>query len=228
GPSRPRRGGPSLPTLLARHVITSWRRRRDDWDEAYRCASAVSPTGQLASHVPNALWLIMELVEAPARSGRYDEAAAHVAAAREAHIGEVGSCHFRHLCRLPGPGRTASPRGRRQTRGVSPALVLTGHSARSGDRSAGHPVTGCDGVLFGAAVMTVPAGGVPAGWFSVAVRPAAGEWPGAVRRVIGHPASGTLAGDGNRSCAARDTGGLRPHGWSGPGRPVRQQRLRWQ
>jgi hypothetical protein len=31
----------------------------------------------------------MELVEAPARSGRYDEAAAHVAAACEAHIGEL-------------------------------------------------------------------------------------------------------------------------------------------
>jgi hypothetical protein len=30
----------------------------------------------------------------------------------------------------------------------SPALILTGHSARPGDRSDGHPVTGCSGVLF--------------------------------------------------------------------------------
>ena len=66
------------------------------------------------------------------------------------------------------------------------------------------------------------------GWFSVAVRLAAGEWPGSVRRVIGHPASGRPGGGGNRSCAATDTGGPRPHGWSGPGRPVRQQRVRRQ
>jgi DNA-binding CsgD family transcriptional regulator len=39
--------------------------------------------------VPNALWLIMELVEAAARSGRSDEAAAHVAAASDAHVGEL-------------------------------------------------------------------------------------------------------------------------------------------
>jgi DNA-binding CsgD family transcriptional regulator len=73
------------------HVKTHAALSRGDFDEAYRCASAVSPAGQLASHVPNALWLIMELVEAAARSGRSTEAAAHVAAAREADIGELSS-----------------------------------------------------------------------------------------------------------------------------------------
>jgi DNA-binding CsgD family transcriptional regulator len=71
------------------HVKTHIALSHGDFDEAYRCASAVSPAGQLASHVPNALWLIMELAEAAARSGRPDEAAAHVAAAREARIGEL-------------------------------------------------------------------------------------------------------------------------------------------
>jgi ATP/maltotriose-dependent transcriptional regulator MalT len=71
------------------HVKTHAALSRGDFDEAYRCASAVSPAGQLASHVPNALWLIMELAEAAARSGRSDEAGAHVAAARAAHIGEL-------------------------------------------------------------------------------------------------------------------------------------------
>jgi DNA-binding CsgD family transcriptional regulator len=71
------------------HVKTLDALSRGDFDEAYRCAGAVSPAGQLASHVPNALWLIMELVEAAARSGRPGDATAHVAAARAARIGEL-------------------------------------------------------------------------------------------------------------------------------------------
>jgi DNA-binding CsgD family transcriptional regulator len=71
------------------HVKTHVALSHGDFDEAYRCASAVSPAGELASHIPNALWLIMELVEAAARSGHPDEAAAHVAAARDAQIGEL-------------------------------------------------------------------------------------------------------------------------------------------
>lgn len=85
----PRRVG--VVSAYAWHVRTHAALARGDFDEAYRCASEVSPAGQLASHVPNALWLIMELVEAAARSGRQDEAAAHVAAAREARVGELSS-----------------------------------------------------------------------------------------------------------------------------------------
>ncbi|MDN3359684.1 LuxR family transcriptional regulator [Actinomadura sp. DC4] len=83
----PRRAG--LVSAYAWHVKTLAALSEDDFDEAYRCAVAVSPAGELASHVPNALWLIMELVEAAARSGRPDEAAAHVAAARRARLGEL-------------------------------------------------------------------------------------------------------------------------------------------
>jgi DNA-binding CsgD family transcriptional regulator len=64
---------------------------RGDFDEAYRCAGVVSPAGEFASYVPNALWLIMEMVEAAARSGRPREAAAHVAAARDVQIEKLSS-----------------------------------------------------------------------------------------------------------------------------------------
>lgn len=62
---------------------------RADFEDAYRHACAVSPAGVLASHVPHALWLIMDLVEAAVRSGRHAEAAAHVAAAQEAGVAGI-------------------------------------------------------------------------------------------------------------------------------------------
>jgi DNA-binding CsgD family transcriptional regulator len=64
---------------------------RTDFEDAYRHASAVSPAGVLASHVPHALWLVMDLVEAAVRSGRHAEAAAHVAAAQEAGVAGISS-----------------------------------------------------------------------------------------------------------------------------------------
>ncbi|MGO8956784.1 MAG: helix-turn-helix transcriptional regulator [Streptosporangiaceae bacterium] len=85
----PRRVG--IVTAYAWHVKTVSALSRGDFDEAYRCAGAVSPAGELASHVPNALWLIMELVEAAARSGRSREAAAHVAAAQDAQVDKLSS-----------------------------------------------------------------------------------------------------------------------------------------
>jgi DNA-binding CsgD family transcriptional regulator len=83
----PRRVG--LVSAYVWHVKTHGALSRGDFDEAYRCAGAVSPAGELASHVPSALWLIMELVEAAARSGRTGEAVAHVRAAQRAHVGEL-------------------------------------------------------------------------------------------------------------------------------------------
>jgi DNA-binding CsgD family transcriptional regulator/tetratricopeptide (TPR) repeat protein len=83
----PRRVG--VVSAYAWHVRTLDAIAGGAFEEAYRCASAVSPAGQLASHVPHALWLIMELVESAARSGRRAEAAAHVAAARDAHVDEL-------------------------------------------------------------------------------------------------------------------------------------------
>ena len=57
-----------------------------DYEEAYRRASAISPAGALASHVPWALFVPMDLVEAAVRTGRHTEAHAHVAALQAANI----------------------------------------------------------------------------------------------------------------------------------------------
>jgi DNA-binding CsgD family transcriptional regulator len=71
------------------HVKTLAALARGDFDTAYRHATKISPAGRLPAHAPNALWIIMELVEAAARSGRPDHAAAHVAAARDARVAEL-------------------------------------------------------------------------------------------------------------------------------------------
>jgi DNA-binding CsgD family transcriptional regulator len=59
---------------------------RGDFEEAYWQASAISPAGALASHVPFALLVPMDLVEAAVRTGRHAEADAHVAAIQAANI----------------------------------------------------------------------------------------------------------------------------------------------
>jgi DNA-binding CsgD family transcriptional regulator len=59
---------------------------RGDFDDAYRYATTITPAGELATHVPHALWVIMDLVEAAVRTGHPAEAAAHVEAARAAGV----------------------------------------------------------------------------------------------------------------------------------------------
>ena len=57
-----------------------------DFEEAYRQAEAISPPGVVASHVPVAQWVTLDLVEAAVRTGRRAEALAHVAAMRELEV----------------------------------------------------------------------------------------------------------------------------------------------
>jgi len=64
---------------------------RGDFEKAYQEISRISPPGTLASHVPHALTVLMDLVEAAVRTGRDAEAAAHVAAMREAHVAGLSS-----------------------------------------------------------------------------------------------------------------------------------------
>ena len=64
---------------------------QEDFEEAYRQAAAISPAGVLAPFVPHTLWVLMDLVEAAVRTGRHVEAAAHVAAMRDAGIGAISS-----------------------------------------------------------------------------------------------------------------------------------------
>ena len=64
---------------------------RGDFENAYRNACAISPAGTIASHVPHAMWMVLDLVEAAMRTGRTDEAAAHVAAAQETGLPAISS-----------------------------------------------------------------------------------------------------------------------------------------
>jgi len=64
---------------------------RSDFEEAYRWASSISPPGLLAPHVPFALFVLIDLVEAAVHTGRGAEAAAHVAAMQEAKLAALSS-----------------------------------------------------------------------------------------------------------------------------------------
>jgi hypothetical protein len=64
---------------------------RGDFEEAYQQAIKISPPGILAPHVPFALYVLMDLVEAALRSGRHAEAAAHVAAMQEVKLALLSS-----------------------------------------------------------------------------------------------------------------------------------------
>jgi DNA-binding CsgD family transcriptional regulator len=59
---------------------------RGDYEEAYRLYASISPPGRLLPHVPVAMWVAKDLVEAAVRSGRVQEARAHVAAMQQAEI----------------------------------------------------------------------------------------------------------------------------------------------
>ncbi|HEV8399731.1 MAG TPA: helix-turn-helix transcriptional regulator, partial [Gemmatimonadales bacterium] len=62
-----------------------------DFEDAYEQLIRISPPGLLAPHVPYALRVLIDLVEAAMRTGREAEAAAHVAAMQEANIAAVSS-----------------------------------------------------------------------------------------------------------------------------------------
>ena len=83
----PRRIG--LAGLAAHHVRSVAALGRGDFEDAYQHATAISPAGVLTSHVPLALWVLLDLVEAAVRTGRRTEAAAHVTAMCEAHIAAI-------------------------------------------------------------------------------------------------------------------------------------------
>lgn len=75
--------------IYASHVKALTALARGDFNSAYEHLTAVSRAGELASHTPHALWLVMELTEAAMRSGRPAEAAAHVAAAQRAGLSAI-------------------------------------------------------------------------------------------------------------------------------------------
>jgi len=78
--------GAGLAEAHARHLGVLAALAQGDFENAYQRAAAISPPGMLASHVPLALWVAMDLVEAAVRTGRREQAAAHVTAIRNAGI----------------------------------------------------------------------------------------------------------------------------------------------
>jgi DNA-binding CsgD family transcriptional regulator len=78
--------GADLAQTHAHHVRALAAMGKGEFEDAYQHAVAISPPGVLASHVPLALWVAMDLVEAAVRTGRHAEAAAHVTAIRDVGI----------------------------------------------------------------------------------------------------------------------------------------------
>ena len=73
------------------HATSLAAQGQGDFEEAYLQVTKISPPGVLAPHVPHALWVILDLVEAAIRTGRTGEAAAHVTAAYEANVEGLSS-----------------------------------------------------------------------------------------------------------------------------------------
>jgi DNA-binding CsgD family transcriptional regulator len=72
--------------LFAYHPRTLAAIGRRDYESAYRNAIRLTPAGVLAEHVPHALWVSLDLVEAAVHTGRRAEAQAHVDALQRAGL----------------------------------------------------------------------------------------------------------------------------------------------
>ena len=74
---------------LSAHVSTIAALTRGDYEVAYGHVREVCSPGTVPSHKPMALWMLFDLVECAVRSGRMEDARAHVADIRAAHVGEI-------------------------------------------------------------------------------------------------------------------------------------------
>jgi len=96
---------------------------RGDFDEAYRLSAKVSPAGVLAPYAPGALYVLMDLVDAAVRTGRDTEAAAHVAAMKQAGLQALSS---RLALVVGGCAALIAPRDETALRLFRETLVLPG------------------------------------------------------------------------------------------------------
>lgn len=62
-----------------------------DFETAYQCAVAITPPGELPPYVSTAVFTLIGLVESAVRTGRHDEAVAHVRAMEEANLQATSS-----------------------------------------------------------------------------------------------------------------------------------------
>ena len=106
---------------FAAHARALAAQAQRDFETAYRQASLVAPAGTLPCFTPNALWLVMDLVDAAVRTGRRAEAQAHVAAADDVGLGRL-SPRLRMLL----SAATALSSDDEQHPGLSDALAVEG------------------------------------------------------------------------------------------------------
>ena len=85
----PRQAGEMI--AYARHARALDAIGRGDFEDAYRNACAISPAGTIASHVPHAMWMVLNLVESAIRTGRKEKAMAHVAAAKQTGLPAISA-----------------------------------------------------------------------------------------------------------------------------------------
>jgi DNA-binding CsgD family transcriptional regulator len=83
--------GSGLAQVWATHVRMLDAAARGDHQTAYQQGCLISPPGTFPPYVPTALWICLDLVEAAVRTGRIDEAGAHVAAMRAAGLPAVSA-----------------------------------------------------------------------------------------------------------------------------------------
>ncbi|WP_198347912.1 AAA family ATPase [Plantactinospora sp. KBS50] len=81
--------GVAAAALFAHHPRALAALGEQRFDLAFRHAAAMSPPGVLASHVPHCTWVMFDLVEAAARTGRTAQARAHTEAMRAARVAEL-------------------------------------------------------------------------------------------------------------------------------------------
>jgi DNA-binding CsgD family transcriptional regulator len=83
--------GAGIADVFAAHLRCLAAMSAGNFDEGFAQACAISPAGVLAPHVPHALWVALDLVEAGVRSGHRDDAVAHVHALHEYGIANLSS-----------------------------------------------------------------------------------------------------------------------------------------
>ncbi|MCW2638430.1 MAG: LuxR-family transcriptional regulator, partial [Dactylosporangium sp.] len=80
--------GIGLTQTFARYARTIAALGQGDYEDAYAQASQINPPGTPSPGIPG-FWMVMDLVEAAVRTGRADQARAHVAAAQQAGIAGI-------------------------------------------------------------------------------------------------------------------------------------------
>ncbi|MEV6850684.1 AAA family ATPase [Actinoplanes sp. NPDC051411] len=83
--------GAMIAHAFARQIRCLAALSQGDYETAYREATALIPPGALPTHLPNAVWMVLEFVDAAVHTGHLDEARAFVAALDAFRLGEVSS-----------------------------------------------------------------------------------------------------------------------------------------